>query len=61
MFYYPQRDQAIKTQETLKTIYIGVGGEYHAGDEAWDYLQEVSGYDLKQILIEIAKKRDKGI
>lgn len=59
MFYYPQREQAIKIQETLKTIYAGVDGEYYAGDEAWDYLEKVSGYDLKAILMEIADKRDK--
>ncbi|MCY4330228.1 MAG: ApaLI family restriction endonuclease [Endozoicomonadaceae bacterium] len=45
MFYYPQREQAIQIQETLKTIYAGVDGEYYAGDEAWDYLKNISGYD----------------
>jgi len=59
MFYYPQREQAIKIQETLKTIYSGVGGEYYSGDDAWAYLLKVSGYDLKQILTEIAKRRDR--
>lgn len=57
MFYYPQREQAIKIQETLKTLYQGVNGEYYAGDEAWAYLQSVSGYDLKSILTEIAESR----
>lgn len=58
MFYYPQREQAVKIQNTLKTLYDGVSGEYYAGDEAWDYLSNISGYDLKSILIEIAEKRD---
>lgn len=58
MFYYPQREQAIKIQETLKTIYAGVDGDYYAGDEAWDYLKELSGYNLKAILTEIAENRD---
>ncbi len=58
MFYYPQREQAIKIQETLKTLYSGVDGEYHAGDEAWEYLHQVSGYDLKLILTDIAKLRE---
>lgn len=58
MFYYPQREQAIKIQNTLKTIYAGVQGEYYAGDEAWDYLKSISGYDLKSILVTIAEKRD---
>jgi len=61
MFYYPQRDQAIKIQETLKTIYAGVDGEYYAGDDAWNYLEQISGYDLKKILTEIASKRDKEV
>lgn len=58
MFYYPQREQAIKIQETLKTLYAGVDGEYYAGDDAWDYIEKVSGYDLKAILTGIAEKRD---
>ena len=58
MFYYPQREQAIKIQDTLKTLYNGVDGEYYAGNEAWDYLSKISGYDLKAILVEIAEKRD---
>ncbi|MCI5209418.1 MAG: ApaLI family restriction endonuclease [Candidatus Electrothrix sp. ATG2] len=59
MFYYPQREQAIRIQETLKTIYTGVNGGYYAGDDAWDYLQKISGYDLKAILTEIADSRNK--
>lgn len=57
MFYYPQRTQAIKIQETLKTLYAGVEGEYYAGDAAWDYLKAYSGVDLKAILIQIADER----
>ena len=57
MFYYPQRNQAIKIQETLKTLYSGVEGEYYTGDEAWEYLTTYSGVDLKEILIEIANER----
>ncbi|MDM8566662.1 ApaLI family restriction endonuclease [Candidatus Halobeggiatoa sp. HSG11] len=58
MFYYPQREQAIKIQDVLKTLYSGVEGEYYAGDEAWEYITQISGYDLKSILIEIAERRD---
>ena len=58
MFYYPQRGQAIKIQETLKTLYAGVNGQYYAGDDAWDYIERISGYDLKAILTSIAEKRD---
>jgi hypothetical protein len=57
MFYYPQRDQAIRIQETLKTLYAGVEGEYYGGDEAWNFLKTYCGVDLKAILIEIANER----
>lgn len=57
MFYYPQRGQAIKIQETLKTLYAGVEGEYYGGDDAWDYLLQYTGVDLKSILTEIAAER----
>ncbi len=59
MFYYPQREQAIKIQEALKTLYAGVKGEYYGGDEAWTYLQKYAGVDLKALLTEIADERDK--
>ncbi len=58
MFYYPQREQAIKIQETLKTLYAGVDGEYYAGDDAWKYLKDITGYDLMAILVDIAEKRE---
>lgn len=57
MFFYPQRAQAIRIQQTLKTLYAGVDGEYYGGDEAWDFLKAYSGIDLKAILTEIANER----
>lgn len=57
MFYYPQREQAIRIQQTLKTLYAGVEGEYYGGDEAWEFLQDYTGVDLKAILTEIANER----
>lgn len=57
MFYYPHRKQAIRKQETLKTLYAGVEGEYYGGDEAWNFLQQYTGIDLKAILTEIADER----
>ena len=56
MFYYPNREQAIRIQETLKTLYNGVGGEYHVGGDAWNYIQQCTGVDLKAILTIIATK-----
>lgn len=57
MFYYPNRTQAIRIQETLKTIYRGIRGEYYAGDEAWDFIKNVTDVDLKQLLINIAEQK----
>jgi hypothetical protein len=57
MFYDPQREQAITIQETLKTVYKGVNGEYYAGEEAWNFIKTRTGFELKQILIEIAEQR----
>ncbi len=57
MFYYPNREQAIRIQQALKTIYDGVGGEYYAGDDAWDYVYKRTGIDLKGILLQIVSAR----
>ena len=57
MFYYPQREQAIRIQETLKTLYEGVRGEYYAGDDAWLFIKNYTGFDLKSILEKIADER----
>ncbi len=54
MFYYPNRTQAIRIQQTLETLYAGVGGEYYYGDEAWKYLHKRTGIDLKTILEKLA-------
>lgn len=59
MFYYPQRSQAIKIQEALKTLYKGVEGEYYAGDDAWNFVFNYTGVNLKEILMEIADERDR--
>ena len=58
MFYYPNRIQARKIQETLKTLYKGINGEYYRGDDAWNYIQEQSGFDLKALLEKIAREND---
>jgi hypothetical protein len=59
MFYYPNREQAIRIQETLKTTYNGVGGLYYAGDMAWDFVKERTGIDLLKILEELANEYEK--
>jgi len=57
MFYYPNRSQAIRIQETLETLYEGVDGEYHYGDAAWEYVLQKTSVDLKSTLEEIAASR----
>ena len=58
MFYYPQRTQAIRIQETLETLYQGIGGKYFYGDSAWQYIHELTGIDLLEILEQIAISRE---
>ena len=57
MFYYPNRSQAIRIQETLETLYEGVDGEYYHGDAAWKYVLKKTGVDLKSTLEEIAASK----
>jgi len=57
MFYYPQREQAIRIQQALKTLYAGIGGEYFEREDAWRFLTDYSGIDLKTILLDIADRR----
>jgi hypothetical protein len=57
MFYYPQREQAIKIQEALETLYNGIKGEYYCGDSAWQYIKTYTGIDLHEILERIAASR----
>ncbi|RCX17247.1 ApaLI-like restriction endonuclease [Anaerobacterium chartisolvens] len=54
MFYYPNRKKAQKIQNTLATLYSGVQGYYYSGDEAWEYILQSTGVNLKEILLEIA-------
>lgn len=59
MFYYPNRKQAIRIQEILKTIYAGVGGEYYFGKRAWEIIKKKTCVDLLGILEKIAASRTK--
>ena len=55
--YYQNRTQAQRIQKTLETLYAGVGGEYHYGDGAWDYISTYTGVDLKAILEQVAEQK----
>ncbi|MFI3119170.1 MAG: ApaLI family restriction endonuclease [Methylococcaceae bacterium] len=57
MFYYPNRKQATRIQQALETLYQGVGGHYHYGCGAWEYVHARTGIDLKAILEQIANER----
>lgn len=57
MFYYPQRSQAKKIQETIETLYKGIGGQYYYGDAAWKYIKEMTDVDLLDILHKISDSR----
>lgn len=54
MFYSPNRSQAQKIQAALETLYHGVGGQYYAGQVAWDYIHHFTGIHLFSILERIA-------
>ncbi len=56
MFYYPLRKQSLKIQETIKTVYDGLGGECYFWDDARDFLNGETNIDLKWILESIAKE-----
>jgi len=56
MFYYPNRTQAQKIQNTLETLYKGIGGTYHWGDDAWNYVKDRTNFDLKALLEKIAEE-----
>ena len=59
MFYYPNRVQALRIQETLKTVYSGVNGEYYLGDEVWSFIKIKTGVELLKIFKAIAKSKIK--
>lgn len=59
MFYYPNREQAKRIQETLKTLYLGVNGQYYYGDSAWEYMKDMTDIDLLDILNKIADERER--
>ncbi|MDR2425832.1 MAG: ApaLI family restriction endonuclease [Endomicrobium sp.] len=60
MFYSPNRGQAIKIQQTLETVYNGVGGKYFYNDSAWEYIKTDTGIDLLGLLEDIVEQKIKG-
>lgn len=60
MFYYPNRTQAQRIQKTLETLYAGVGGQYHYGKGAWEFITSYAGIDLLSIINRIAAEKTDG-
>ena len=58
MFYKPNRQQALKIQDVLKTTYKGLDGLYFSEQEAWNYIQERTGVHLLQILEDLAGEQN---
>lgn len=49
MFFEPNRKQAISIQAKLKNLYEEIGGEYYSGEDAWEYIENETGIDLKYL------------
>lgn len=49
MFFEPNRTQAIAIQSKLKKLYSDIGGEYYSGNDAWEYIKNNTGIDLKSL------------
>lgn len=58
MFYYPNREQSIRVQNAVRTLYESIGGEYYVGDDAWNYIHQITGIDLKNILIRLVESNE---
>ena len=59
MFYYPNRTQAIRIQQTLQTLYQGMNGEYYYRNSAWEFVKERTDIDLLALLQELAEENTK--
>jgi len=57
MFYYPNREQAIRIQKALESLYKSVQGEYYYADAAWAYVKRRTDVDLLGILRDLAVER----
>jgi len=57
MFYYPNRMQAMRIQQTLESLYKSVDGEYYYANAAWEYVKNRTGVDLLSILKNLAAER----
>ncbi len=49
MFFEPNRIQAVSIQTKLRKLYKEIGGEYYSGNDAWNYIKNETGIDLKNL------------
>ncbi len=49
MFFEPNRESAIRIQSSLKKLYESIGGEYYSGEDAWTYLLQETGINLREL------------
>lgn len=59
MYYFPNRDQAIRIQAAIRDLYKANNGLYYSGEEAWKHLEETTSVDLLKILEDIAAENTK--
>lgn len=55
----PQSKQAKEIQENKAIFYKGLGDEFYAGDNAWKFIADNTGFDLKRLLTVIADNKIK--
>lgn len=53
MFYKPNRSQSQRIQLGIKKVYLGLGGYYYSGIDAFNYVYHMTGIDLLKIISEI--------
>lgn len=58
MFYAPNRVQSIRIQRRLKELYESddIKGHYYAEEDAWNFIKNKTGVDLKQIVEELSNR-----
>ncbi len=59
MYFYPNREQAMRIQAALEDLYKANGGEYYYGGAAWEHLEAITDINLLSILEEIASENFK--
>jgi hypothetical protein len=59
MLFSPNRKQAMRIQDAIATLYMGIGGAFYRDEEAWEYIHDRTGVDLKGIIESIYKEQQK--